>query len=562
MTDPSPARPAAQDSIAAVRAYHLATKHHTHGYAPGPGFLDWDSQPDPFRRFAGAPRVALPLRPAWDGPAYDALFSTELSHQPPAIPWSPESLGWVLELALGLSAWKADGPDRWSMRNTPSSGNLHPTEGYLLLWRREVDGLTPGLYHYTAFDHALERRARLPDAMADALTFQAPGTVGAVGLSSVIWREEWKYGARAFRYCQHDVGHALGALRFAAGAAGWQLRLDGVPDDATLSALLGLDRAGDFAGAEPEHPDLLALLADGPLPDEMPTIDWAAAADALTGWTGQANRLSAERVAWPEIVRLLPHVRKDTGMRPETGHAPPVVSDPLLVTPCPAASLIRGRRSAQRMDGKTAMARGAFERLLDRTLPRLGRAPFDAFPLSPALNLLLFVHGVTGLTPGLYLLERCPERRADFRAACTAPDLAWEPVAGAGSPLIFLTPMADQRRATSKLCCHQGIAGRGACSLGMIGALGPVLEAEGAWAYRRLHWEAGLIGQVLYLEAEAAALRGTGIGCFFDDAVHALLGLETGADAPWQTLYHFTVGGALEDRRIATEPAYGHLEGR
>src|SRR5437660_12483691 len=30
-----------------------------------------------------------------------------------------------------------------------------------------------------------------------------------VGLSSIHWREAWKYGERAFRYCQHDVGHAL-----------------------------------------------------------------------------------------------------------------------------------------------------------------------------------------------------------------------------------------------------------------------------------------------------------------------------------------------------------------
>ena len=35
-----------------------------------------------------------------------------------------------------------------------------------------------------------------------------------------------------------------------------------------------------------------------------------------------------------------------------------------------------------------------------------------------------------------------------------------------------------------------------------------------------------MIGQVLYLEAEAAGIRATGIGCFFDDEMHALLGLR------------------------------------
>jgi hypothetical protein len=62
-----------------------------------------------------------------------------------------------------------------------------------------------------------------------------------------------------------------------------------------------------------------------------------------------------------------------------------------------------------------------------------------------------------------------------------------------------------------------------------------------------------MIGQVLYLEAGAAGVRGTGIGCFFDDPVHDLLGLETGQ---FQSLYHFTVGHPVEDTRLTTLPAY------
>ena len=44
-----------------------------------------------------------------------------------------------------------------------------------------------------------------------------------------------------------------------------------------------------------------------------------------------------------------------------------------------------------------------------------------------------------------------------------------------------------------------------------------------------------MVGQVLYLEAEAQGARGTGIGCFFDDAVHDILGLK---DNTYQSLYH------------------------
>ena len=85
------------------------------------------------------------------------------------------------------------------------------------------------------------------------------------------------------------------------------------------------------------------------------------------------------------------------------------------------------------------------------------------------------------------------------------------------------------------------------------------MRRRGAWWYRRLFWEAGALGQVLYLEAEAAGVRGTGIGCYFDDACHQALGL---AGDDWQSLYHFTVGGPVEDVRLRTIAPYAHLEGR
>ena len=89
----------------------------------------------------------------------------------------------------------------------------------------EQVGDAPAVYHYAPKEHALERRAIL-DAKAWG-ELSAPPTDGAflVGLSSVHWREAWKYGERAFRYCQHDTGHALATLRIAAAALGWGLVL-------------------------------------------------------------------------------------------------------------------------------------------------------------------------------------------------------------------------------------------------------------------------------------------------------------------------------------------------
>jgi hypothetical protein len=157
-----------------------------------------------------------------------------------------------------------------------------------------------------------------------------------------------------------------------------------------------------------------------------------------------------------------------------------------------------------------------------------------------------------GLAPGLYVLERSPGAHAALREALR-PSFAWDRPEGCPEGLRLLRlEEGDARSFARSASCHQEIASDSAFAVAMLADLGPALDA-GAWWYRRLHWEAGLLGQALYLEAEAAGVRATGIGCFFDDVVHDTLGL---AHARFRDLYHFTVGGAVEDRRLTTRPGY------
>jgi SagB-type dehydrogenase family enzyme len=524
-----------------VYAYHQRTKHHFRRYAASAGYLDWATQPDPFRRYRGAPRVDLPLIGGERGPRYDALF------QPRAIP--PEApglraLGLLLELSFGLSAWKEHGGDRWALRCNPSSGNLHPTEAYLV--SGGIGGLADGVYHYLSFDHSLQRRC------AASLPFQGIW----VALSSIFWREAWKYGERAFRYCQHDVGHALGALVFAAGSLGWTVTvLDDWSDD-EIGALLGLDRAEDYALAERESPDLLAWISFGAAPSERPQATGLLSAVRSGIWCGQGNTLSEHHQHdWPVIEQV--HRFSSKPRTPAVTERAPERAPPLPGTAAPDARLlIRQRRSAQSFDGGTVIPVGSFYRMLDATLPRAGALPFHGWPWRARVHLLLFVHRVTGLTPGLYILFRCAEAAMSLRAAF-GKDFAWSAVAGCPAHWSFFRLLdGDARGAAKTLSCHQDIASDGIFSLAMLAEFDEAL-AEGAWVYRRLFWETGLVGQVLYLEAEAAGVRGTGIGCFFDDPVHELLGLS---GTCLQSLYHFTVGAARIDDRLQTLPPYDHID--
>ena len=110
--------------------------------------------------------------------------------------------------------------------------------------------------------------------------------------------------------------------------------------------------------------------------------------------------------------------------------------------------------------------------------------------------------------------------------------------------------------AAQQTSCDQEIAADGVFAAAMLAEYRAPLEAFGPWFYRRLYWETGVIGQVLYLEAEASGIRGTGIGCFFDDLTHQVFGL-TGDR--FQVLYHFTMGGPVDDPRLQTHPPYQHL---
>ena len=141
------------------------------------------------------------------------------------MPVTVRSLSRLLQYGLALSAWKQVGATRWALRCNPSSGNLHPTEGYVLIGALPGLGDAAGVYHYAPREHALERRADCGTLVYEALMLEIPAQAFLVGLSSIHWREAWKYGERAFRYCQHDAGHAIGALRIAAATLGWRASL-------------------------------------------------------------------------------------------------------------------------------------------------------------------------------------------------------------------------------------------------------------------------------------------------------------------------------------------------
>ncbi len=510
-----------------VRAYHQRTKHRLDAYAAGPGSLDWDAQPDPFRRWLGAETLALPR----DAGRRDVDWHA-LGQPRPAVEPDADALGDLLQLCAGITAWKAYAGSRWALRAHPSSGNLHPTETWVIA--RGVAGLADGLYHYQSRDHGLERRA---DGLIE------PGPAGLwLGFSSIAWREAWKYGERAFRYCQLDMGHVLAAVASAAALLGWRPRVLAL-DCATLTAALGLDRTADFAGVETE--DAEVILALSPADAGPPPTRWAT-------WHGLPSLLDPRPMyRWPVIDEVTVASR---GMAPATPMPAPMPAPVTTVAGIGAVEVILKRRSAQSFDGRSILPASLFPRLLSALTP--GGAPVWAlWPWPPRVHVVMMAHRVEELAAGVYLLPRS-EAGADALRQAMRDDLAWENVEPAvtppGTPTLRRLVRARCANAARTVSCHQDIAADCAVAFMLVAEFDAPI-AENPAAYRHLHWEAGMIGHQLYLEAEAAGWRGTGIGCFFDDAIHDILGL---ADTRFQVLYHFSVGVPVDDPRLLTLPAY------
>lgn len=513
-------------SIQMVFEYHETTKHAQNRYARSLGYMDWSTQPDPFRVYHETQKIALPLALENPTPPYH-LLDEDL----PSAPLLTEFVSQLLQFSMGLAAWKGSGESSWALRCNASSGNLHPTEAYLVLppVLKEQEGKS-SVFHYAPKSHALEILAHFDTQFWNTL----PEGSFLVGLSTISWREVWKYGERAFRYTQLDGGHAWQAFVVSAKMLGWKItRLDNVSDDC-MSALLGLTQKTRFF--ESEIADMLLVVS----PNEIkPSIGIETLIENIPlVFEGIANRLSPNMQKWD----IIPAIEKATS--PVEIPQNKTSKSKLLRTPTKESKdVVLNRRSIHVMQKEHSfITKEQFHALLKSVAQSQDGKENSA-------HLALFVHRVKDYETGLYMLIRNGKDKNDL-VAQTHSEFKWKEMELQN---LYLLQRKDFRMISKAISCTQDIASDGAFSLGMLCNFSQQIQRHGAHRYKELYWECGAIGQQLYLEATSFGLSGTGIGCFLDDMMHSLLGIE---DNRFQILYHFTVGRGYIDSRILTRPAY------
>ncbi len=623
--------------------YHQATKHTVESLFSSGHRLEWANQPDPFRHYDATELIDLPvadlqvsprnffevLNAAWNGTA-TSIFggeqrSPQVSFDEPVFPRDLSFISNLLFYGMSISAWKqvVGTTNRWALRVNASSGNLHPTETHILV-DDTLSGLESGAYHYRVDEHRLEKRLKgnLIGSLMEYLALDGPPPPVVICLSSIFFREVWKYRQRGFRYCQHDLGHALAALSMSAFALNWDVRILSVFPDEEISSMLGLPSSQDIPsessiGSRIDESDSalfgaerpLALMFLNPRDSLGASISWSTTEQESlddqakphktiasawinktldAAWTnktpaaGTPNKLWKRQIIYPVIERAYSatcySASQADSCRQETieflkqatagGESPSGSSLPQFRLPSRAIAetalariplpgeiksggqncvhksvhtTIRKRRSAVDMDGETGMTLSDLGLILRSAstgfladfqgLDQFREGTWRAASPLHFIHLYLYVHRVQGLAGGLYYLDR------------------------SANELVSLYE-SDQREVAMSTSCFQDIAKDGAFSVSMIADFDSSYKLFGDRCYRLVHYEAGYIGQLLYLAACALGHDATGIGCFVDDAINNYLALEEG----FEVIYNFTFGRAVHDPRLTTLPSYDFRE--
>jgi len=433
--------------------------------------------PDPFRHYEGVPVLDLPADPP-----------------PPESPVGngPALLSQLLFYSAAISASKVVPSTgfRYALRVNPSSGNLHPTEFHFVT--HGLRDWLDGLYHYRPSSHMAEQRAT-----GDFRGVTGSDTPIVFILTSIAWREAWKYRNRAYRYCLLDIGHAWQALALAAEAMGFDSKaIVDFPDDEIAEAMR-LNRD--------EWPMLIVEIRSAACKADTRETVW---------YGGAANQLSNEIVPYPRIeaIHAATKLIVNSPVEPASTGSGEIKPPPPAQSMRSFGEIARTRRSALDFIGGT----------LSISLPQLSALLTPAKPLLSFVQLYLYVHRVGGLESGVYRFW--PERAELERIKS-----------------------GDQRVAAAGLSLGQDLAGNACVAFSMIGDLDRAARAHGDRGYRYVHFEAGAVGHRLYLAAEALGLRATGIGAFYDEEVHRYLHVSP---EQGQVVYHFAMGYPVPDPRL------------
>ncbi|HZC46579.1 MAG TPA: SagB/ThcOx family dehydrogenase [Candidatus Acidoferrum sp.] len=474
------------DYIEAARVFHEITKHSYTSVRSSPHFMDWDIKPLPYKIYPGAASVALPRDLNLSAtPTLAALSSYVPADFSASI--DTAALTRILFCADGLTRRKRVGADDYHFRAAASAGALYPIELYVAA--NDVEGLERGLYHFSPADLRVaglrsgDWRGYIADAAAKRPSILKARAV--IAMSAIYWRSEWKYRARAYRYCYWDAGTILANLLAAAAAEEISAEVITAFEDPALEALLGIDG---------EREGMIALVALGRI-DEPP----APVSPELKPLELESIPLSSKEVAYPDLVKMHRESRLVTPEEVAAISATKIESAPVSLSSGASAIHLETIASEESAGlGPTILRRGssrafAQEAITAQELATIMAAssehPQADFP--PLTDTYLIVNAADGLEQGAYYYDRRARAFERLKAG-------------------------NFRGEAGYLCLEQPLGMDCSALVVYMADLERALGALGNRGYGDAHLEAGILGGRAYLAAYSLGRGATGL-TFYDD---------------------------------------------
>jgi SagB-type dehydrogenase family enzyme len=486
-----PAGPSENWRTEEALGYHEATKHtYVSVRMPGRG-LDWANRPYPFKVYLDARKVPLPS--GFGSPPSD-LPSALSASRGPGRKIDLQLLAELLFYSAGITrVYRYPFGERYYFRAYPSTGALYQTEVYAMVG--DVAGLGPGVYHFDPGGFVLSQiregdwRANLSELTGEE---EVMGCDLALVLTSIAWRNAWKYGSRSYRHWFWDGGTLCANVVAVAGALGLGYRvLMGFVDDG-LNLLLGMDGRKEAAIA------------------------------VVPVWSGGASRARGALPMGEVRHRVLPLSRKEVEYEEVVrAYRTSRLSD--------ASEVLKWRERAASMGPTEVEVEGERVRLPgspDGTrLPTLGevilrRGSTRRFARVP----------IEGWKLGFMLRTMCSTLRADFlkgAGSTVTPFLIVNAVEGlrpgsyvydAPRDELVLLKEGNFRRIAEYLCLEQELGGDASATIFLMAPLERVLASLGNRGYRAAQFEAGMRAGLAYLAAYSVGIGATGL-TFYDDDV-------------------------------------------
>jgi SagB-type dehydrogenase family enzyme len=469
--------------------FHETTKHSEFSLRMSAHYLDWDNKPHPFKVYNSLPSIP----PPGDFPhpkmkALDAI--TTLPSKDETKPIDLGTLAEILFFSAGITRKMRTRAGVHYMRAAPATGALYPIELYLICG--DVQGLDPGVYHFSPLDFTL---VKLREGNHTSELTSSDGTSGGtwpvtIALTSLAWRNAWKYENRSYRHWFWDAGVIAANMLAVSAAEELPARIDVGFVDSKIDRLLGLT-----AGKEAT----VVMVSFG---KELPHEASDQAKD-LSELDLEVRPLSREETEYPLIwktnreseLHTFEEVRKwRQGLKPqaaESGVQPSFQLQPLREATIPSLEETILRRGSTR---KFAPKPITLQQLSTIIKSSTSQIPMDCLLRGESMIDFYFIaNQIDGLPSGSYFFDRKQNAIGQLKAG-------------------------RFRDMSGYLCLGQSLFSDASAVFFLMTDLGQCLDALGNRGYRAAQFEAGVRSGKIYLSSYAVSLGASG-STFYDDAV-------------------------------------------